>query len=252
MEGELCDLRVTSLGWTPTGIEGAVESECVTEIEEPVELQTVAGHADVNQTALMEAEVTAIVGTVTVAGSGSATSVPFVLGGETLFSLPVATVEAIHSVTIGANLEAVLRIPVPPLTQLTHHPERTEYRTETVSLWRPGTTETVSETVTITHDDGTTTEHVVTATLSIPGETVNREVTLAIVHPEHVRAEVVERMPIAGSREESLAMASSVGVDDPFEVLALPEPEPEPEPAEQSPGGDLRHWFDILGWEWPW
>ena len=252
VEGELCDLRVTSLGWTPTGIEGAVESECVTEIEEPVELQTVAGHADVTQTALMEAEVTAIVGTVTVAGSGSATSVPFVLGGETLFSLPVATVEAIHSVTIGANLEAVLRIPVPPLTQLTHHPERTEYRTETVSLWRPGTTETVSETVTITHDDGTTTEHVVTATLSIPGETVNREVTLAIVHPEHVRAEVVERMPIAGSREESLAMASSVGVDDPFEVLALPEPEPEPEPAEQSPGGDLRHWFDILGWEWPW
>ena len=47
-------------------------------------------------------------------------------------------------------------------------------------------------------------------------------------------------------------MASSVGGDDPFEVLALPEPEPEPEPAEQTPGGGLRHWFDILGWEWPW
>ena len=252
VEGELCDLRVASLGWTPAGIEGAVESECVTEIEEAVELQTVAGHADVTQTALMEAEVTAIVGTVTVAGSGSATSVPFVLGGETLFSLPVAEGEEVHAVTIGVELEAVLRIPVPPLTQLTHHPELTEYRTETVSLWRPGTTETVSETVTVTHDDGTTTEHVVTAMLSIPGETVSRDVTLAIVHPEHVRAEVVERMPIAGSREESLSMASSVGADDPFEVLALPEPEPEPEPAEQSPGGDLRHWFDILGWEWPW
>ena len=252
VEGELCDLRVASLGWTPAGIEGAVESECVTEIEEAVELQTVAGHADVTQTTLMEAEVTAIVGTVTVAGSGSATSVPFVLGGETLFSLPVAEGEAVHAVTIGVELEAVLRIPVPPLTQLTHHPEWTEYRTETVSLWRPGTTETVSETVTVTHDDGTTTEHVVTATLSIPGETVNRDVTLAIVHPEHVRAEVVERMPIAGSREESLSMASSVGADDPFEVLTQPEPEPEPEPAEQTPGGDLRHWFDILGWEWPW
>ena len=252
VEGELCDLRVASLGWTPAGIEGAVESECVTEIEEAVELQTVAGHADVTQTALMEAEVTAITGTVTVAGGGSVTSVPFVPDGETLFSLPVATGEAIHSVTIGVDLEAVLRIPVPPLTQLTHHPERTEYRTETVSLWRPGTTETVSETVTVTHDDGTTTQHVVTATLSIPGETVSRDVTLAIVHPEHVSAEVVERMPIAGSREESLSMASSVGADDPFEVLALPEPEPEPEPAEQSPGGDLRHWFDILGWEWPW
>ena len=252
VEGELCDLRVASLGWTPAGIEGAVESECVTEIEEAVELQTVAGHADVTQTALMEAEVTAISGTVTVAGGGPVASVPFIPDGETLFSLPVAEGEAVHAVTIRVDLEAVLRIPVPPLTQLTHHPERTEYRTETVSLWRPGTTETVSETVSVTHDDGTTTEHVVTATLSIPGETVNRDVTLAIVHPEHVRAEVVERMPIAGSREESLSMASSVGADDPFEVLALPEPEPKPGPAEQSHGGDLRHWFDILGWEWPW
>ena len=32
----------------------------MTEIEEAVELQTVAGHADVTQTTLMEAEVTAI------------------------------------------------------------------------------------------------------------------------------------------------------------------------------------------------
>ena len=187
VEGENCDLRVTSLGWTPTGIEGAVESECVTEIEEAVELQTVAGHTDVTQTALMEAEVTAITGTVTVEGGGSVASVPFIPDGETPFSLPVAEGEAVHAVTIGVELEAVLRIPVPPLTQLTHHPERTEYRTETVSLWRPGTTETVSETVTVTHDDGTTTEHVVTATLSIPGETVSRDVTLAIVQPEHVR-----------------------------------------------------------------
>ena len=252
VEGELCNLRVASLGWTPAGIEGAVESECVTEIEEPVELQTVAGHADVTQTTLMEAEVTAIVGTVTVAGGGSVASVPFIPDGETPFSLPVAEGEAVHAVTIGVELEAGLRIPVPPLTQLTHHPEWTEYRTETVSLWRPGTTETVSETVTVTHDNGTTTQHIVTATLSIPGETVSRDVTLAIVHPEHVRAEVVEREPATGTREESLSMTSSVGADDPFEVLALPEPEPEPEPAEQSPGGDLRHWFDILGWEWPW
>ena len=188
------------------------------------------------------------------------TSVPFVPDGETPFSLPVAEGEAVHAVTIGADLEASLRIPIPPLMQLTHHPERTEYRTETVSMWRPGTSRTVSETVSVTHDNGTTTQHVVTATLSIPGETVHRDVTLTIVHTEHVKAEVVDRPPIAGSREESLAMASSIGADDPFEVLALPEPEPEPEPAEQTPGGDpesssgqvLRHWFDILGWEWPW
>ena len=35
----------------------------MTRIEHPVELQTVAGHADVIQTALMDAGVTAIVGT---------------------------------------------------------------------------------------------------------------------------------------------------------------------------------------------
>ena len=30
VEGELCDLRVTSLGWTPGAVSGVVESECVT------------------------------------------------------------------------------------------------------------------------------------------------------------------------------------------------------------------------------
>ena len=43
VEGELCDLRMTSLGWTPGAVNGVVESECVTRIEHPVELQTVAG-----------------------------------------------------------------------------------------------------------------------------------------------------------------------------------------------------------------
>ena len=260
VDGELCDLRVESLGWTPAGIEGAIDSECVTEIEEPVELQTVAGHADVTETTVMLAEVTAVAGTVMVGSGGPATSVPFVPDGETLFSLPVAEGEAVHAVTIGAELEAVLSIPMPPLTLLTHHPERTEYRTKTVSLWRPGTSETVSETVTVTHDDGTTTQHVVTATLSIPGATVSRDVTLTIIHPEHVTAEVVDREPLDRSREESLEMTSSVGSDAPFEVLVLPEPEPKEPPAEQTPGGDpassagqaLRDWFDLLGWEWPW
>ena len=44
--------------------------------------------------------------------------------------------------------------------------------------------------------------------------------TLTIVHPEHVKAEVVERSPIGGSRDETLALESSVGSDDPVpEVL---------------------------------
>ena len=252
IDGELCDLRVVSLGWTTGAVEGAAASECETRVEEAIELQTVAGHASVTETALMDAEVTAITGTVSAATGASQQSVPFVAGGETRFRLPVGAGKAIHAVTIEVDLEASLRIPLPPLTQLTHHPERTERRTETVSLWRPGTSRTVSETVTVTNDDGTTTEHTISGTLSIPGETVYRDVTLTIVHPEHVKAEAMERSPIAATRDETLAMESGVGADDPFEVLVLPEPEPVPPPAEQTPaGGGLSDWFDLLGWEWP-
>ena len=253
VEGELCDLRLTSLGWTTGAVTGVVESECVTRIEHPVELQTVAGHESVTETALMDAEVTAITGTVSAATGASQASVEFVPNGETRFRLPVQTGAAIHAATVDVTLAANLSIPMPPLTQLTHHPERTERRTKTVSLWRPGTSQTVSETVTVTNDDGTTTEHVVTATLSIPGETVYRDVTLTIVHPEHVKAEVVERSPISRTREESLSLASGVGADDPFEALVLPESEPEEPPAEQTPAdGGLIDWFNRLGWEWPW
>ncbi len=252
-EGELCDLRVTSLGWAQGTVIGVVESECVTEVEEPVELQTVAGHADTTETTVMTAGVTAITGTVTVGNGASETSVPFVPGGETSFSLPVAQAEAVHTLAIKADLEAALSIPVPPLTQLTHHPERTERRTTTVSLYRPGASETVSEMVTVTHDDGTTTQHVVTATVSIPGATVSRGVTLTIVHPEHVRAEVVDRGPLSRTREESLEMTSSIGSDAPFELFVKPEPKPVEPPAEHSSGGgDLRSWFERLGWKWPW
>ena len=49
IDGELCDLRVVSLGWSPGAVEGAVASECVSTIEERVELQTVAGHASVTR-----------------------------------------------------------------------------------------------------------------------------------------------------------------------------------------------------------
>ena len=254
VKGVLCNVRVTSLGWTPGNVEGAVESDCVSEIEERVELQAVAGHADVTETAVMEAEVTAIAGTLTVAGGGSVASASFVPDGETRFRLPVAAGEAVHALAFDVDLEAALRIAIPPLVLLTHHPERTEQRIRTVRLVRPGTSRTVSETVSVTHEDGTQTQHVVTATLSIPSEVVYRDVILTIVHPEHVKAEVVEREPVTRSRDETQGMESSIGSDDPFLTLALPEPEPEPEPTEQTPltGEGLRGIFDILGWRWPW
>ena len=252
-DGELCDLRVVSLGWTPGSVEGAVESDCAPSVEEAVSLQTVAGHESVTETALMDAEVTGITGTVVVASGGSRANPSLVPNGETRFSLPVATGEAVHDVTIEADLRATLEIPMPPLVRLTHHAERTEHRTEMVRLVRPGTSRWVSKTVSVNHADGTTTHHTVSARLSISSKTVYRDVTLAIVHPERVEAKVTARPPITRSRSETLGMASNIGSDAPFEVLALPEPEPEEERGEQTPAeGDLYHWFDLLGWEWPW
>ena len=86
--GELCSLRVTSLGWSPHAVEGVVASECVSTTEAAVNLQTVAGHASITTTALLEARVLAITGTVTVTSGVPETVVAFVAGGETFFRLP--------------------------------------------------------------------------------------------------------------------------------------------------------------------
>ena len=184
---------------------------------------------------------TAISGTVSTDTGTAYASVPFVPNGETRFRLPVGAGEAVHAVTIQTDIEAALSIPMPPLTVLTHHPERIEERTETVSMWRPGASDTDSdsETITVTHEDGTTTEHTVSAYAyaHVPGTTIHRDVTITVVHPEHVKAEVVERSPISRTRDETLDMASAIGSDEPFEVLALPEPEPVDPPAEQEPAG---------------
>ena len=253
VEGELCDLRMTSLGWTSGVVEGVIESECVSTIEHPVELQTVAGHGSVTETALMDAQVTAVTGTVAAATGSSHASVPFVPGGETRFRLPVGAGMAVHPVSVDVSLEASLSIPIPPLTRLTHHPERVEQVTRTVHLHRPGDSDSDSETATATCDDGSTSTATATAYAYVPSATIAKEVTVDVLHKEHVKAEVVERSPISRSRDETLALASGVGTDDPFEVLVLPQPEPEEPPAEQEPAdGDLSDWFDLLGWEWPW
>ena len=253
IDGELCDLRVVSLGWSPGAVEGAVASECVSRTLEPVELQTVAGHASVTETALMDAEVTAIAGTLTVAGGGSQASVAFVPNGETRFRVVVGEGAAVHEVSVEAELEAALRIPLPPLVRLTHHPARIEHVTKTVHLHRPGDSDSDSETATVSCEDGSTSSATATAHAYVPSATIAKEVTVDVQHKEHVQAELVERSPIGRSRDEALAMASSVGADDPFEVLALPEPEPVEPPAEQEPAdGGLSDWFDLLGWEWPW
>ena len=252
--GELCDLRVASLGWTPGSIEGVVASDCVSSVEEEIDLQTAAGHHSDTQRAVMDAAVTAIAGSVSVSAGGSTASATFVPNGDTPFSIPVATGQAVHSLTIGADLTASLEVARPPLVQLTHHPERVEEIVRTVSVVRPGASDSVSETVTLTCADGTTEEHVISASVSIPSEVFYEDVTLTIVHPEHVTAEVVDRDPLSRSRGDSSGMALSIGSDAPYEALTIPEPEPEPEPAEQTPltEEETQDIFDRLGWWWPW
>ena len=260
VEGELCDLRMTSLGWTPGAVSGVVESECVTHTDHPVELQMVAGHQSVTEKALMDAQVTAVTGTVAAATGASHTSVAFVPNGETRFQLGVPVGAAIHTVTVDVSLEASLRIPIPPLTQLTHHPERVEQVTRTVHLHRPGDSDSDSETATATCEDGATASATATAYAYVPSATIAKQVTVDVLHKEHVKAETVERSPITRTRGETMSLASAIGSDDPFEALVLPEPEPEEPPAEQEPadgpvsstGQALRQWFDLLGWEWPW
>ena len=167
--------------------------------------------------------------------------------------MAVGAGDAVHAVSVDVSLEAALRISLPPLVHLTHHPARVEHVTNTVHLLRPGDSDSDSETATATCEDGSTSSATATAYAYVPSVTIARQVTVDVRHKEHVKAETVERSPIAGSRDEALALASSVGADDPFEVLVLPEPEPVDPPAEQTPaGGGLSDWFDLLGWEWPW
>ena len=252
VEGELCNVRLASLGWTPGAVSGVIESECVTHTEHPVELRMVAGHASVTETSLMDAQVTAVTGTVAAATGASHTSVAFVPGGETSFRLPIGDGQAFHAVSVDVSLEASLRIPIPPLTQLTHHPERVEQVTRTVHLHRPGDSDSDSDTATATCEDGATASATATAYAYVPSATIAKEVTVDVLHKEHVKAETVERSPITRTRGETMSLASAIGSDDPFEALVLPEPEPEEPPAEQEPAGGLRQWFDLLGWEWPW
>ncbi len=254
VEGEICDLSLVSLGWTPGTVEGVVESECEDRVKKTVALQTVAGHVSVSEMSLMDADVTAVTGVVSAVTTGSRTAVPLVPNGQTGFRLSVGSEKANLPVILVVETEASLSISLPPLTRLVHQPEKTEHYTRTVTLTRPGVTRTVSKRVTVEHDDGATTEHTVSATLSISSREIRKNVTVSITHPEYVKAEVEARAPAVRSRMETLDMASSIGSDEPHRTLILPDREPEQPPAEQRPADseEAGDWFEQLGWEWPW
>ena len=118
-------------------------------------------------------------------------------------------------------------MPVPPLVRLTHHPHRVESRTETVSLLRPGVSRYVSRTVSVAlPPDGRVVQYTVGATLSVPSETVQKDVTLRIDHPEHVRARVVSRSALARTRSETTAMTTTLASDAPYQCPGAARPHP--------------------------
>ena len=228
VEGELCSLSVTSLSWTPGRIEGAVASTCASSVEERVGLPIASGNHEASVTALIEATVSDLAGTLTITSGTRSATATLVPNGSTTFTLPVGSGEAVHAVSIEAALEATTTSPLPALVELTHHPERTELLTETAAVTIPAFGDTVSETVSIPNEDGTSTEHTVSASCYVPESTVRQDVVFTVIHPEHVRAEVVARAALVRARSESLALALSVASDDPYEPLVPPEPEEEP------------------------
>ena len=235
-------------------IKGVVESECEDRVKKLMALSAVSGHVSVGAMSLMDADVTAVTGVVSAVTTGSRTTVPMLPDGETTFRLDVGDEKKDYPVFIVVETDASLSIPLPPLTRLTRHPERTGEYTRTVTLTRPGATRTVSKRVTVEHDDGSTTEHTVSATLSIPSREIRKDVTVSIVHPEHVKAKVEARAPAIRSRTETPDMATSIGSDESFLTLILPDRKPELPASEQRPAdsGEAGDWFEQLGWEWPW
>ncbi len=218
-DGELCDLELTSLEWTPGQINGVIASQCIADTRQEVDLPVYGGHFSQSVPALLDASVTGIAGTVTVAAGSRQTSAPFVQGGETRFRLPVANEKADHRLEITAELTATLDVPLPPMLQTTHHPARTDVYRRTVRL-------------------------------SCGKCSVSRTVTIRVHHPEHVRAVENRRGPVTRTRPESLPLAGGLGVgaDNPFRYLTVPPPTPPPPQAEQTEAGDSSSWWS---W-WPW
>ena len=216
-DGGLCDLELTSLEWTPGSLSGVIASECIAETRQEVDLPVYGGHFSQSVPALLDASVTGIAGTVTIAAGTHRATANFVPGGETRFDLPVSDRKAIHDLEITAELTAALDVPLPPMLQTVHHPARTDVYRRTVSL-------------------------------SCGKCSTSRTVTIRVYHPEHVRAVENQRSPVTRTRLETLPLAAGLGVgaDNPFQYLTVPPPKPPPPRAEQTQAGDSSWW----GWPW--
>ena len=222
-EGELCDLEVTSLEWTPGRITGVIASQCIAETRHEEDLPVYGGHFSQSVPALLDATVTGITGTVNVGWGGHSATATFVRDGETAFTLPVANRRATSQLEITADLTATLNVPRPPMLQTVHHPARTDVYTRRVTC-SCGESRTV------------------------------KTVRIYVHHPEHVRAVENQRGPVTRTRTESIplvaaskaAPAVNLGADAPYQALYVPPPKPPPPKAEQTPVGGSSWW----SWLW--
>ena len=254
VDGDLCDAELTSLAWSRTAVSGTVSTDCERQVMETLELQTVSGPDSLRVRTVREAQVTGIIGRVTVEVGGNETDVPLVADGDTQFSLAASLTEGSQNVSVELGTRGALSVPVPPLVRLREVPERTVPQAHTVSVLRPGKSKLVYETVTVFHEDGTATNHRISARLSIPSERVSIVTQVPVTYASYVSAEIVERDPYFRARDESIEMETTVWADAPFAVLEIPEPEPAQEEAEQvrASNGVLEDLFGSLDWEWPW
>ena len=224
VDGDLCDLEVTSLEWTPGRITGVIASQCITETRHEEDLPVYGGHFSQSVPSLLDADVTAIAGTVSVTWGGHSTTAAFVRDGDTAFALPVANSRAVNGLEITADLTATLNVPRPPMLQTVHHPARTDVYTRRVTC-------TCGESRTV------------------------KTVRIYVHHKEHVRAVENQRGPVTRTRTESVplvtashtAQAANLGADAPYQALHVPPPKPPPPRAEQAPVGGSGWW----SWLWP-
>ena len=223
-DGELCDLEVTSLEWTPGKIRGVIASECIDETRHEEDLPVYGGHFSQSVPALLDASVTAVAGTVSVRWGGHSATASFVADGDTGFTLPVVNARAVHVLEIAADLTATLNVPLPPMLHTVHHPARTDVHTRRVRC-------------------------------SCGKSSYNKTVRVYVHHPEHVRAVENRRAPVTRTRTESVplvavpkkAPAVGVGADAPYRALHVPPPKLPPPKAEQKPVGGSNWW----SWLWP-
>lgn len=255
VEGELCDVRVTEVRWSPGSLTGRVEAdECIKSVEHPIDLVLVNGEEHIAGPLVMNTRVTGVSGTATVSSGEESTTVRLDPPGSALFRLPAPSGRTLHELGIEATLEAGLRGNAPPLVTLILIPEREETRLVPVKVLRPGTSKTVSETVTVRNEDGTTSSHEISARLTIPSEVITVVPRVLIKYEEYIAATVSPRGSAYGSKEETVELALAIGADSPYAPFVPPPREEEPPPPVQTQLTDdeSRGIFDLFGWTWPW